>query len=230
MSEPLAATLLSGAVLAMLWAMPWRAVGARVLARAGAVGEAGPAPHPTLPRAVAGPGLLLGALALIRPEYLAISLPIAVVVFARRGRGELAPVPCAGGGHARRAGVGRGAVDGAQRGRAGPFRADLDRRRPGAVRRLLHAVGRRPGKGRRRGARAPPRTRSRSQRGPQPSCGWSRSSPRWPRSAIPGMETDAALARMGRERLWDDVSEQPLDYAGFLGAKSGASGRTGRAT
>jgi hypothetical protein len=35
----------------------------------------------------------------------------------------------------------------------------------------------------------------------------------------PGMETDAALARMGRERLWDGVTEQPLEYAGFLLAK-----------
>ena len=35
------------------------------------------------------------------------------------------------------------------------------------------------------------------------------------------METDTALARMGREQLWDDVSEQPLDYAGFVAAKVG---------
>src|SRR5262249_30996069 len=53
----------SGAVLAMLWADN-DAGGARWLA----------------------PGLLLGALALTRPEYLAISIPIAVVVFARGGR------------------------------------------------------------------------------------------------------------------------------------------------
>ena len=68
MSEPLAATLLSGAVLAMLWA-------------------AGTDGRPARGR-MAGPGLLLGALALVRPEYLAISFPIAVVVFARRGRDE----------------------------------------------------------------------------------------------------------------------------------------------
>jgi hypothetical protein len=37
----------------------------------------------------------------------------------------------------------------------------------------------------------------------------------------PGMETDAALARMGRERLWDEVSERPLSYAGFVAAKVG---------
>jgi hypothetical protein len=35
----------------------------------------------------------------------------------------------------------------------------------------------------------------------------------------PGLETDKALARMGREELWGDVSEEPLEYAGFLAAK-----------
>jgi len=35
----------------------------------------------------------------------------------------------------------------------------------------------------------------------------------------PGVESDEALARMGRERLWDDVSEAPVDYAGFVAAK-----------
>jgi hypothetical protein len=35
------------------------------------------------------------------------------------------------------------------------------------------------------------------------------------------MESDAALARMGRERLWDDIGERPLSYAGFVAAKIG---------
>jgi len=35
----------------------------------------------------------------------------------------------------------------------------------------------------------------------------------------PGTEADAALARMGRERLWDDVSERPVAYLGFLASK-----------
>jgi hypothetical protein len=35
----------------------------------------------------------------------------------------------------------------------------------------------------------------------------------------PGLETDRALARMGRERLWRDVSEEPAAYAGFVTAK-----------
>jgi hypothetical protein len=35
----------------------------------------------------------------------------------------------------------------------------------------------------------------------------------------PGVETDQALSRMGREQLWDDVSEEPLEYAGFVAKK-----------
>ncbi len=35
----------------------------------------------------------------------------------------------------------------------------------------------------------------------------------------PGMEADAALGKMGRERLWDDVSEHPVGYLGFLASK-----------
>ena len=32
----------------------------------------------------------------------------------------------------------------------------------------------------------------------------------------PDTEADAALGKMGRERLWDDVSERPVGYLGFL--------------
>jgi hypothetical protein len=35
----------------------------------------------------------------------------------------------------------------------------------------------------------------------------------------PGLGTDKALSRMGRQQLWDDVSEEPLEYAGFVTAK-----------
>src|SRR4051794_19830231 len=37
----------------------------------------------------------------------------------------------------------------------------------------------------------------------------------------PGMETDQALSKMGKEQLWDDVSEEPLEYAGFVATKVG---------
>src|SRR6476646_524027 len=64
MSEPLAATLLSGGVLASLWT--WDGGRWRWLL----------------------PGALFGALALTRPEYLAIAGLVALVVFAREARGE----------------------------------------------------------------------------------------------------------------------------------------------
>lgn len=61
MTEPLAATLLAGAMPAILWAAdgasPWRWL---------------------------VPGLTLGALALVRPEYLAIGLLVAVLTFLRQ--------------------------------------------------------------------------------------------------------------------------------------------------
>jgi 4-amino-4-deoxy-L-arabinose transferase-like glycosyltransferase len=60
MTEPLAATLLAGAILAILWA-----------------GDG-----TTLWRWLV-PGLTLGALALVRPEYLAIGLLLALIVFLR---------------------------------------------------------------------------------------------------------------------------------------------------
>ncbi len=63
MTEPLAATLLAGAILAILWAAdavsPWRWM---------------------------VPGLTLGALALVRPEYLAIGALLALLVFLRQRR------------------------------------------------------------------------------------------------------------------------------------------------
>ena len=64
MSEPLAATLLSGGVLAVLWA--WEGEWSRWLL----------------------PGAIFGALALVRPEYLAIALLVALVIFARQARDD----------------------------------------------------------------------------------------------------------------------------------------------
>ena len=61
MTEPLAATLLAGAILGILWA-----------------GDAD-----DLRRWIV-PGLTLGALALVRPEYLAIGGLLAILVFLRQ--------------------------------------------------------------------------------------------------------------------------------------------------
>jgi hypothetical protein len=37
----------------------------------------------------------------------------------------------------------------------------------------------------------------------------------------PDLETDRALSRMGREQLGDDISEEPIEFAGFLATKVG---------
>jgi len=37
----------------------------------------------------------------------------------------------------------------------------------------------------------------------------------------PGMETDQALSKMGKEQLWDDLSEHTGEYAGFVATKIG---------
>src|ERR1051326_1312028 len=95
MGEPLAATLLSGAVLATFWA-----AGPTDSARGSCRG--GPPPHAQTPDGVfrcGGPppprhprvrwvltGALLGALTLVRPEYLAVALLVSLVVLVRDGR------------------------------------------------------------------------------------------------------------------------------------------------
>jgi hypothetical protein len=78
MTEPLAATLLVGAILAILWAED---------PRPGA-GDDPSAPRFASPWRWAVPGLTLGVLALVRPEYLAIGILLAVIVLlhARYGR------------------------------------------------------------------------------------------------------------------------------------------------
>jgi 4-amino-4-deoxy-L-arabinose transferase-like glycosyltransferase len=191
MSEPLAATLLSGAVLAMLWASGRDA------------------------RYWLVPGLILGALALVRPEYLAISLPIAVVVFVRRGRdgwkaglaqalvmllglvvvvapwtvrnavalGRFVPISTGGGQVLFAGSYMPSGGDPEKVGEAVLERhPELERELPPNARleQILAALA---------------------------------------HERYPGLEADAALAKMGRERLWGDVSEQPVGYLGFLASK-----------
>ncbi len=231
MSEPLAATLLSGAVLAMLWAGGWegrwgspdsrwvfRLGRGRPSEGAGGAKNRTPRssgdPHrPSLRWLV--PGLLLGALALTRPEYLAISLPVAVVVFARGGRDGwrecllqavimlvglalvVAPwtvrnevalgrfVPISTGG-------GQVLFSGSYMPSGGdPERvgAEVLERHPELRREL------------------------------SPNARLEQILAALAKQRYPEMESDAALARMGRERLWDDVSERPVEYAGFVAAK-----------
>jgi 4-amino-4-deoxy-L-arabinose transferase-like glycosyltransferase len=196
MSEPLAATLLSGAVLAMLWA-------------------ADPG-DPTRARWLV-PGVLLGALALTRPEYLAISLPIAVVVLARNGwdgwrDGLVQAVILL---------IGLAVV-------IAPWTVRnaivLDQFVPISTGggQVLFAGSYTPSGG------DPERVGEEVlERHPElrkqlsPEARLEQILAALAAQRYPEMESDAALARMGRERLWDTISEEPLDYIGFVAAKVG---------
>jgi len=197
MSEPLAATLLSGAVLAMFWAA-----------------DSGPG----APARWLLPGLQLGTLAMVRPEYLGVALLLGVVVFATGLRSDwrlgltravlllggviviVAPwtirnavaldraVPIStGGGQVLFAGT--------------YLPSDGDPERVGT-----EVVARHPELFATAAAR---RLRLEQILARLAAARYS------------NLETDQALSRMGKEQLWDDVSEEPLEYAGFVVAKIG---------
>lgn len=232
MGEPLATTLLSGAVLAMLWAASTGgegrgSPGGRWVFRLGVErpSEVGGGAKKRTPRPPGDPrpsflrwllpGILLGALALVRPEYIAIALPIAVVILAR------------GGWDGWRAGLGQAAL--LLAGLAvvvAPWTVRnaiaLDRFVPVSTGggQVLFAGSYMPSGG------DPERVGEEVlKRHP----GLRRQLPRDARleqilaalakQRYSEMESDAALARMGRERLWYDVSERPVEYAGFVAAK-----------
>jgi 4-amino-4-deoxy-L-arabinose transferase-like glycosyltransferase len=196
MSEPLAATLLSGALLSMLWAAD-REQGREARLR------------------WLAPGLLLGALALTRPEYLAIAIPIAVAVLARRGWDGW------------RAGIVQALI--LLIGVAvivAPWTARnaiaLDRFVPVSTGggQVLFAGSYLPSGGdpERVGDEVLQRhPQLRGQLPPDPRLEQILAA--LARQRFPSLESDAALARMGRERLLDDVSERPVEYAGFVAAK-----------
>jgi 4-amino-4-deoxy-L-arabinose transferase-like glycosyltransferase len=195
MGEPLAATLLSGAVLAMLWA---DAPGARVLSRGWLV-----------------PGLCLGALALVRPEYLAIALPIAVVVLARQGWDGWRK--CALDALVLLVGLVVIVAPWTVRNAVA-----LDRFVPVSTGggQVLFAGSYMPSGGdpERVGEEVLERhPELQAQLPPDPRLEQILAALAAQR--FPGMESDEALARMGRERLWDDVSDTPVEYAGFAAAK-----------
>ena len=66
-----------------------------------------------------------------------------------------------------------------------------------------------------------PATRGSSTRPTPSACGSSRSSPGSPRSATRTWKPTRRSRGWAREQLWDDVSEEPLEYAGFVAAKVG---------
>jgi 4-amino-4-deoxy-L-arabinose transferase-like glycosyltransferase len=206
LTEPLAAFLLSGSLVAFFWA-----------ADSGA--------RPGIPWPWLAVGSLFGLLALVRPEYLPLALGLPVVWLGRealrhRLKGPLiaaalsvlatvlvlAPwaihnavalgrfVPIStGGGKALFIGTDLDAGGDSVR-----VREDLLARRP-ALRARLSAGGAIDDPNRFVLERVLGRVAAES---------------------YPGLETDAALARLGRKSLEHDVTEEPLRFAGMLATKS----------
>jgi hypothetical protein len=194
MSEPLAATLLSGGVLAALWA--WEGAWWRWLL----------------------PGALFGALALVRPEYLGVAVLVSFVIAARRlpsgWRSSLLPaavffaaaltviapwtirnamaldrfVPIStGGGQVLYAGTYLPSDGDPEKVGAGVVTEHPDLFAPRDAQRLrLEQI-----------------------------------LARLAAAERPGMQSDQALSKIGKEQLWDDLSGDPLEYAGFVAAKVG---------
>ena len=201
MSEPPAMFTLPAAVLAFLWAADRRR-------------HAGPG---------LVPGLLFGATAMFRPEYLARRR--AFVLAAARPGAALAPA-----GRARRH---RGAGDAGrpllpsrsspgrpQLRRARPPDADLHRRRQGALRRHLPPGRRRipAGQGdpleRYTGRACEPDSEALDEVDPTPL--FNRVAERYP-----DLPRDAALGKIGKENLSEYLGDDPLGYAGMTVRKVG---------
>jgi 4-amino-4-deoxy-L-arabinose transferase-like glycosyltransferase len=192
MSEPLAASLLSGGVLAVLWAWDdgrWRWL---------------------------LPGVLFGALALTRPEYLAIAVLVALVVFVREARDDW------------RASLVRAAI----------FllglvvvvapwtvrnAVALDRFVPISTGggQVLFAGTYLPSDGdpEKVGAEVVAENPDLFQSQDAERLRLEQILARLAADRYPGMETDKALSKMGKEQLWDDISEEPVEYAGFVATK-----------
>jgi len=239
MGEPLAAALLSAAVLSLLWAADFD--GSRLMprGRGGGSGMSDTSPH-RLPSGQRGrrtrwlaPGVLLGATAMVRPEYLAVIFLVALVVFARDGKLEWrrsfaqAAVLLAGAVLVVAPWTIRNAIalgrfvplstGGGQVLFAGTYLAS-----GGDPQKVGEAVLQRdPSLRRALGAQyLPPHA------APTLSAVLARVRLEQILAALaaqryPSLESDGALSRMGREQLWSDITEQPVQYAGFLAAKVG---------
>jgi len=195
MGEPLAATLLSGSVLVMFWAGDRTGLAPWLL-----------------------PGALLGATAMVRPEYLGVAFLLGLVVFAR------------GAGADWRRSLAQGAVL-----LAGvvvivaPWTIRnaiaLDRVVPISTGggQVLFAGTYLPSDGNpeKVGAEVVARHPEIFDPADAQKLRLEQILARLAAHRYPDLESDQALSRMGREQLWDDVSEEPLEYAGFLAIKVG---------
>jgi hypothetical protein len=195
MSEPLAAALLSGSVLAMFWVGDRTSVAPWLL-----------------------PGVLLGATAMVRPEYLGVAGLLGLVVFARGVRTEW------------RRSLAQGAI--LLAGVAlvvAPWTirnaAALDRFVPISTGggQVLFAGTYLPSDGDPERVGAEVVERHPALFGPDAvqKLRLEQILATLAAHRYPNLETDRALSRMGREQLWDDISEQPLEFAGFVATKVG---------
>jgi 4-amino-4-deoxy-L-arabinose transferase-like glycosyltransferase len=195
MSEPLAATLLSGSVLAMFWAAD-RDGRARWLA----------------------PGVLLGATAMVRPEYLGVAVLLGLVVLARGRKRDWrrslaqAAILLAGVVIVVAPWTIRNAVA-------------LDRAVPISTGsgQVLFAGTYLPSGGN-------PERVGEEVVARHPEIFAPADAHRLRLEQIlavlaahryPELESDKALSKMGKEQLWDDVSEEPLETIGTVAAKVG---------
>jgi 4-amino-4-deoxy-L-arabinose transferase-like glycosyltransferase len=193
MGEPLAATLLSGAVLAMLWAADSESRSRWLL-----------------------PGVAFGALTLVRPEYLGVALMVGLVVLAKGWRAgwRVALVPSA------LLLVGVAVV-------VAPWTTRnaiaLDRFVPVSTGggQVLFAGTYLPSDGDPEKVGAEVVERHPELFGPHAleRLRLEQILARLAAQRYPGMEADRALSKMGKEQLWDDLSEEPLEYAGFVATK-----------
>jgi len=192
MGEPLAATLLSGGVLAVLWA--WDGGRWQWLL----------------------PGVLFGALALVRPEYLAVAVLVALAVFAREARDDW------------RQSLARAAIF--LLGVAvviAPWTirnaVALDRFVPISTGggQVLFAGTYLPSDGdpEKVGAKVVAENPDLFQPQDAQRLRLEQILARLAADRHPGMETDRALSKLGKEQLWDDIGEEPVEYAGFVATK-----------
>lgn len=227
MSEPLAATLLSGGVLALLWA--------------GDGGRAGGIGGSWWRWLVAG--ATLGALSLVRPEYLAVSFLLALLVL---GRGVWLSFPSHAAGKDNHQASSGGKDNHSRRGWRGSLGAAalvcvgivvvvapwtvrnavaLDRFVPISTGggQVLFAGSYMPSDGdpEKVGAEVVERHPELFAPKAVEKLRLEQILARLAHSRYPDLEADQALAKMGKERLWDDVSEEPLEYASFVATKIG---------
>ncbi len=217
MSEPLAATLLSGGVLALCWAWdPVREAGAVAWKRWLLA------------------GLALGALALVRPEYLGVGVLLALVVLASGAfrltfvAQEATNVKGLGGAWRRWLGAAALVLAGMALVIV-PWTVRnvvaLDRVVPISTGggQVLYAGTYLPSDGdpERVGAGVVAEHPELFGPGAAQRLRLERILARLAAATYPQLETDQALSRMGREQLWDDVTEEPLEYAGFVATKIG---------